>query len=177
MRAFSAIFIGIVLVSGVCSAHQDRIIIVNADGSLEGLPSEYGPANLHVEWSTQTTGGAPINSITLNLGKNRVSFPACLTGLFRTSSMSEILAKASWYHNESLLPYYLNVIFFDPGYDESRFYNQGFSLLFNLRTGKLMRIEVDIVRNSGITMQHVPVDLAERCTDEVIKRFSSAPSH
>jgi hypothetical protein len=85
MRAFSAIFIGFFLVSGVCSAHQDSSIRVKADKSLEGLPSEYGPANLHVEFALEERSALPIaSSIILNLGKNRVSFPGCLTGLLQT---------------------------------------------------------------------------------------------
>lgn len=180
MRAFSAIFIGFVLVSSVCSAHQDRSITVKADGSLEGFPSEYGPANLHVEFALEERSALPIaSSITLNLGKNRVSFPGCLTGLLQIRSISQIFATASWYHDEGLLPYYLKFDFVDPGYDESRWPpNQGYySLLFNLRTAKLMRIEVNIVRDSGRSMQSVPVDLAQLCNGEVLKGFSSAPSH
>ena len=178
MRAFSAIFIGFVLVSSVCSAHQDRIIMVKEDGSLVGLPPEYGPAYLHVKFALEERSALPIaSSITLILGRNRVSFPGCVTGLFQIRSMSQIVATASWYHEEGLLPYYLKFYFFDPGYDESRFYNQGYSLLFNLRTGELMEIEVNIVRDSGRSMQSVPVDLAQRCTGEVLKGFSSAPSH
>ena len=179
MRAFSAIFIGFVLISGVCSAHSDRSITVKADGSLEGLPAEYGPAYLHVEFAIQETSGVPIaSSITLNLGKNRVSFPGCLTGLLQIRSMSQIVATASWYHDEGLLPYYLKFYFVDPGYDESRWPpNQGYySLLFNLRTGKLMEIEVNIVRDSGRSMQSVPVDLAQLCKGEALKGFSNAPS-
>lgn len=144
MRAFIAIFIGFVLVSSVCSAHQDRSITVKADGSLEGLPSEYGPANLHVEFAVEKTSGLPIaSSITLNLGKNRVSFPGCLTGLLQIRSTNQIFASASWYHDEGLLPYYLKFYFVAPGYVESRWPpNQGYySLLFNLRTGTLMEME------------------------------------
>src|SRR5262249_16210920 len=181
MRAFSAIVIGFVLVSGVCSAHHDPIIMLKADATLDGLPSEYGLANLYVEWGALRAGGAAIKSITLNIRNHRVRFPGCLTGLFTTSTMSEIGATASWYHDESLLPYYLNLYFFDPGYDEesrlaSQGYSPGFSLLLNLRTGKLMRVEVNTVFNSGRSMQHVPVDLAKLCDGETIKGFSSAPS-
>jgi hypothetical protein len=178
MRAFSAIFIGFVLVSSVCSAHQDRSIIVKADGSLEGLPSEFGPAYLHVKFALEERSALPIaSSITLNLGKNRVSFPGCLTGLLQIRSMSQIFASASWYHDEGHLPYYLKFYFVDPGYDESRWPDQGYySLLFNLRTGKLMEIEVQIVRDAGRSLQYVPVDLAKLCKGEVLKGFSSAPS-
>jgi hypothetical protein len=179
MRAFSAILIGFVLVSGVCSAHEDSGITVKVDGSLEGLPSEYGPANLHVEFTLEERRALPIaSSIILNLGKNRVRFPGCLTGLLQIRSMSQIRATASWYHDEGLLPYYLKFYFVDSDYDESRWPpDQGYySLLFNLRTGKLMEMEVMIVRDAGRS-QYVPVDLAQLCRGEVLKDFLSAPSH
>ena len=180
MRAFSGIFIGFALISGVCSAHQDRSITVKADGSLEGLPSEYGPANLYVEFAIGKMSGVPIaSSITLNLGKNRVSFPGCITRVLQIRSMNQIFASASWYHDEGHLPYYLKFYFVEPGYDESRWPpNQGYySLIFNLRTGKLMKMEVEIVRDSGKFSQYVPVDLAQLCKGEALKGFSSAPSH
>ena len=153
--------------------------MVNADGSLEGLPSEYGPAYLHVEFALEERSALPIaSSITLNLGRNRVSFPGCLTGLLQIRSMSQIRASASWYHDEWLLPYYLKFYFVDPGYDESRWPpDQGYySLLFNLRTGKLMQMEVRIVRDGGKFSQFVPVDLAQLCKGELLKGFISAPS-
>jgi hypothetical protein len=176
VRAFIAIAIAVaigwILISGTCFAHSDRVITVKDDGSLEGIPSEYGPAIMRVEFAPPNTDDAPITSITLNLGKNRVRMPICVTGLLLTRRMSEIKASASWYHDEKDIPHYLNVEFFDPGYDKSRWANPGFSLLFNLRTGRLMQMEVMIVRENGKGIQNVPVDIAGRCKPEELKSFA-----
>jgi hypothetical protein len=48
-------------------------------------------------------------------------------------------------------------------YNKSRCENPGFSLLFNLRTSKLMQMEVIIV----------PVDFASRCNSGELKDFAS----
>ena len=87
--------------------------------------------------------------------------------------MSEIKVSASWYHSEKILPYYLKVDFFDPGYDESRWANSAFSLLFNLRSGKLMQMEVIIVRDNGRSIQNVPVDITVRCSSKELRGFAS----
>ena len=171
MKTITVIIIGIILVSGTCFAHKDRIITVKEDGFLEGIPPKYGPAILQVEFAQQKADGAPITSITLNLGKKEIRIPICVTGLIQTQRMSDIKASASWYHSEEILPYYLQVIFYDPGYDKLRSANPGFSMLFNLHTGRLMQMEVIIVRNNGKSIQNVPVDFAGRCKSEELRSF------
>ncbi len=173
MKAITAIVIGCLLLAETCFAHKDYIIAVNEDGTLEGIPSEYGPAAMHVEFAPQNSGSAPITSITLDLGKNRVRIPICVTGLLRTQRMGEIKATASWYHDETLIPYYLNIDFFDPGYNKLRWPNPGYSLLFDLHTGKLMEMDVHILRDSGRSVQQVPVDIRKRCKPEELRGFAS----
>jgi hypothetical protein len=58
-------------------------------------------------------------------------------------------------------------------YNKSRCENPGFSLLFNLRTSKLMQMEVIIVRDNGKSIQYVPVDFASRCNSGELKDFAS----
>lgn len=173
MRVIIAIIIGCILASGSCLAHQDVLIAVKDDGRLEGIPSEYGPATLRVNFASPEAGDPPITSITLNLGKNQVRLPICVTGLLETRRLSEVKASASWYHDEEILPYYLHIDFFDPGYSGSRWANPGYSLLFNLHTGKLMEMKVTIVRDSGKRMQNVPIDLAARCKSAELRGFAS----
>ncbi|MEW6667361.1 MAG: hypothetical protein AB1512_19325 [Thermodesulfobacteriota bacterium] len=173
MKAITAIAVIWMLFSGTCFAHEDRIITVKDDGSLMGIPSAYGPAILHVEFAPPELGSAPITSITLHLGNNHVRIPICVTGLLRSQNLSEIRASASWYHDEKIVPYYLHLVFYDPGYDKSRWANSGFSLTFNLHTGKLMKMQVIIVRDNGKSMQSVPVDIAARCNSEELRGLVS----
>jgi hypothetical protein len=146
--------------SGECLAHRDIRVTVEDDGTLVGIPPDYGPAALHVAFAS-STGGPRIATVVLDLGRNHTRLPACVTGLLRTSAMNDIRASASWYHDESIVPYYLNLEFFDPGYNASAWANAGHSLLFDLHTGKLLQMQALIVQ--GKSLQHGAVDLAARC--------------
>jgi len=173
MKVILAIIVVFIVMSGNCFAHQDRIITVKNDGSLEGLPLDYSPATLRIEFAAQNEGGAPITSVTFNLGKNQVRLPLCITGLLQSRRITEVKASASWYHDEKILPYYLKINFFDPGYNQSRWANAGFSLLINLRTSKLMQMEVIIVRDDGKSIQNIPIDVAAQCNSEELGGFAS----
>jgi hypothetical protein len=162
----------LIFTSSACLAHEDRIITLNADGSLAGIPVEYGPATLRVNFSQQSARDASIKSIDLTLGENQVHLPICVTGLINTREMSQIRASASWYHDESILPHYLNFDFFDPGYNESRSANSGYKLLFNLHNGRLIRMEALVVSGDGKGPQYVPVDVSYLCGVKMLKGFA-----
>ena len=164
----------LIFTSSACFAHEDRIVTINADGSLAGIPAEYGPATLRVNFSQQGAGGASIESIDLTLGENQVHLPTCVNGLINTREMSQIRASASWYHDEAILPYYLHFDFFDPGYNDSRWANSGYTLLFNLRNGRLIRMEVLVILDDGKGLQNIPVDVSDLCGAETLKSFAHA---
>jgi hypothetical protein len=160
-----------VLISESCFASKDRIITLKEDGQLEGLPLEYNPAILHIQFTSQNEDSASISSISLDLGTNHIIIPICVTGLLNSKRMNEIRLSASWTHDENLFPYSLNVRFFDPGYKSNRSVNNGFMLMFNLHTAKLIRMEVMIVHDGGQSMQSIPVDILDRCAPEERKAF------
>ncbi len=163
------------VVSGVCGAHQDRIIHIANDGSLSEIPKQFGPANLQVTFSPSPTDGPTVSSFELTLGTHKTKLPVCVTGLLTTVRLSDIQATASWYHEPALLPYYLNLTFFDPGYKKGETYNSGFTLLFNLNTARLIQMEALIVRNNGKSIQSVPVDLMSRCSTSQLSEFKDVP--
>jgi hypothetical protein len=162
------------LVSGACYGHQDRIVDINSDGTLSAIPPSFGSARLRVAFAQTKNGEPPVSSVELTLGAQRVSLPVCVTGLLHTDRIQDVHASASWYHDEKLLPYYLSLKFFDPGYDQRASFNPGYALLFNLRTARLMQMEVHVVHNKGQTMQSVPVDLEARCSPQELERFRDA---
>lgn len=159
--------------SGACLAHVDRALSIEADGTITGIPAEYGPAKMQVLFAPHGRRHA-IVGVDLELGSNQTHLPACVTGLFNTQVGGKIQATASWYHEESVMPFYLNVKFFDPEYENSRLMNSGYSLFFNLRTGKLMSMEVLILRDGGKIIQNVPVDLRALCTVQEYSDFSGS---
>ena len=89
--------------------------------------------------------------------------------------MSEVEATGSWYHDESTMPYYLNLSFFDPGYSARRWANPGVQLLFDLRTGKLIEVESLVVGDNDHSLRHVAIDLKSRCSPEVLAGLKSGP--
>lgn len=170
-----ALLLAIITLHGsVCLAHRDRTVSVEADGTIVGLPPEFGPSVLHVSFASPDSGAPPVSTVQLHLGTTSTTLPVCVTGLLLTRGMNDVRVLASWYHDEAIVPYYLNVVFFDPGYVESRWPNPGYSLLFNLRTGKLLSMEVLVIRDNGRGIQHVPVNLDARCSAEELREFHAA---
>jgi hypothetical protein len=155
-------------------AHRDRLLPIGQDGTLADIPAAFGPANLKISFSAPTSESASITSMVLTLGEKRVELPVCISGILRSRSMAEVKATGSWYHNEARLPYYLNLTFFDPGYSDKNWANSGYTLLFNLRTGKLIKMEAQIVRDEGRTLQDSPVNLASRCTPAALEAILDA---
>ena len=174
MCRLPAVSLSLLLFSSACFAHQDRIIDIKSDGTLSSIPPTYGPAALRVTFSQGKNGEPPVSSVDLILGAQKISLPICVTGLLHTARLQHVKASASWYHEEKSLPYYLSVTFFDPGYRPKSGFNSGYSLLFNLRTARLMQMEVLIVRDKGKTMQSVPVDLGARCSVKELEGFKDA---
>jgi hypothetical protein len=163
------------LLSAPCMAHQDRILDIGANGQLADLPAQYQPAFLHVEFSPEGSGGRPVTRIELTVGNNTTPVPDCVTAMLQTRRIEDVFVTGSWYHTRSTLPHYLSVHLYDPGneVDEDEGFRQGFSLLFDLTTTRLIEMEFDIVRAGGTSSQSIPVDLSARCTADELKRFVS----
>lgn len=160
-------------VCSVCYAHQDRIVQIRGDGSLTAIPAEFGPSALHVTFSPTSAGGPPVSSIELALGKQKTRLPTCVTAVINTVRIDDIKASASWYHDETALPYYLNVEFLDPGYNAKASSNPGYSLLFNLRTSRLMEMKVLIVLDQGKRHRVLPLDIAAMCSPSELQKFKA----
>ena len=174
MSVLRALLLVALFAYGLCHAHQDRIIAINAEGTLVGLPAEFAPARLHITFDVAADRRAPITSVELWLGKQNVRLPFCVTAVLMTDRLKDVKAYASWYHDEKTLPYYLNVEFHDPGYRASALYNSGFSLLFNLRTARLMEMKVNVRRDKGRSLQMLPLDIAALCPASERAQFMAA---
>ena len=162
MRVPRLAFVAVVgaLACGVCIAHQDRLITITADGTLIGIPTEYGPAQLKVAFSLSPPGEPRVSLLSMHLGKKQTDLPQCVTELINSGSLNDIHASASWYHIEHKdLPYYLAVTFYDAR-SISPDKRPGYRLLFNLRTAELFELSALTVHAGG--EQQVPLDLDAR---------------
>ena len=134
MRKVSATLLILAVFAGAAEAHRDRILHVKADGSMPDIPAEFGQARLIVEG---LGSGKPF--IQLRIGPHQTTLPLCVARMIRSRSAADIQVTGSWYHDEKTsLPYYLDVQFFDPGYDPKRSYNSSQKFLFNLHNAKLI---------------------------------------
>jgi hypothetical protein len=157
---------------GVCHAHQDRIVEVNADGTLIGIPEEFGPGKLTVAFSRQATG-PKILSVDVTLRGRTTHMPLCATGVIGSTRPEHIVASASWYHDEQFVPYYLSIKFVDPDFDKTSLFRPGFSMLFNLRTARLIEMTAWVDRDRGKALQRLPLDLESMCPKD-FEKFKDA---
>ena len=171
MKISHALFVVGLVVSGIALPHEDRILPIGADGTIANIPAKFGPAKMQVSFSGSTKGDAPISAIVLSLGSHRTRLPLCVTGLLLSQNIKQVRATGSWYHDESVMPYYLDVTFFDPGQDPTNWAASGYSLHFDLHNAKLLRMSVHIPRDNGQSVQEVPIDLAARCHADALKTF------
>ena len=175
MKLSCALIFSCLVESGNAFAHRDRILPIGFDGLMADVPPQFGTANLKVTFSGPMSTSTSITSMVLTLGEKRIEVPACITNVLRSRKMSEVEATGSWYHDESTMPYYLNLSFFDPGYSARRWANPGIQLLFNLRTGKLIEVESLVVGDNDRSLRHVAIDLKSRCSPEVLAGLKSGP--
>jgi hypothetical protein len=154
----------IVLFSQAGHAHTDTPLEVLPDGSITGLPDKYGPAALRVVFSQVHSHRVLVSSLEVLIGRNKTSVPLCLTELLNARALKDITVLASWYHEEKYSPYYLALDFHDPGYKEVSWPRAGYSLVFNLRTAKLIGMSVQVVRPYGQIDDPLPLDVPALCS-------------
>lgn len=176
MKLSTALLVLSFFVSAPALAHRDRVLPITDDGAMVDVPAEYGRATLQVKFSPPGSNRPPVSSVVLGLGAKQTSLPSCVTEMLPSRSMKDVWALGSWYHDESILPYYINLIFFDHGNKAIKGSAPRFSILFNLRTGKLLKMEAQIVRDRGVVIQDVPVDLAARCPAGELKAVTDTNS-
>jgi hypothetical protein len=158
MKNFRFLLLTLVFFTSMASAHKDRILTVQSDGSIPEIPVSFGPVSLKISGlgsvapSVQFRSGAYINNI-----------PGCVTSLIRSKLQSDVFVSGSWYHDESILPYYVSVKFHDPGYVKSKLYNSSTNILFNLHTAEIIEIKRFVARSDGNGGQFINVDLPKGC--------------
>ena len=160
MRRMGVTLLVFALFAGPAKAHEDRILHVNADGSIPAIPAEFGKARLIMNGL-----GTKWPFVQLRIGAHRTTLPFCVTQIIRTTSAAGVLVTGSWYHDEKTsLPYYLDVRFFDPGYDPKRSYNTDHEFLFNLHNAKLIDATVLEATKSGDGGQRTALKLPPGCS-------------
>jgi hypothetical protein len=171
MRFFAPTAIVIALTSGVAFAHEDSPIQIRKDGTLVGLPKQFQPSSIKIVFDTNANSEHPVSFLSFTIGKTTIQLPKALTSLLRSQNMDAVLASASWYHNLSHLPPYMEIEFRDPGFDNRESGNPGFRMSINLNTGKLMSMGRTTVNRVDRSWQTRSLKLSEYCTSAELARF------
>jgi hypothetical protein len=158
MKFFRSLFLAIALLPAVASAHQDRILTIRKDGSIPEIPASFGPVFLNISGL-----GGTKPSISFKTGTHITELPACVTRYVRSKSHSDLFVVGSWYHQESVLPYYVSVQFLDPGHDKNRSYNSSTNILFNLHNGTIIHVKRFVANRSGSGGKYTELELPEGC--------------
>ncbi len=121
--------------AGVALAHEDRILPILADGTLDGLPADYGPVRVAV--FRAPADPTTLTRVRLTSPRFSVSLNSCV--LTKLRGITYIQASGSWYHERAQggLPAYVSLTFyshFDPG----RAINEHYSVTFSLIDGRIL---------------------------------------
>ena len=175
MNMLRALAVSTLVLWGVCYADQDRVVRIRTDGTLSEIPAQFGPSMLRVRFSKSSE--RPISSLELTLGTQTNRLPTCVTRFLPAVRLEDIGASGSWNHDETRLPYYVTVRFFDSGYDGKSSDRPGYALHFNLRTARLIKMQVIVVSNRGkdVWVHLVPVDLALICSPSELPELKGVP--
>lgn len=133
MKTFFVVLLLISLPS-VAPAHQDRRLPIESDGTLSGLPDDYGPVRVQVTRKTETPGD--LSSVVLTSPRFRVTLNSCVVD--RLKAVSHVGAFGSWYHPAGGLPPYVSILFHSGDYDPKSHTNAYISVTFSLLDGRIL---------------------------------------
>ena len=116
------------------AAHEDRILSIKADGTIDSLPAVYGVVKVRIDRS-------PINpSVITGVGISSPSFnvrlSSCVTN--KLKSITRVEASGSWYHDLSRMPPYVSLNFYTDDFDSKSPTSDYYSVTFSLTDGKIL---------------------------------------
>jgi hypothetical protein len=159
------------LAAGNAIAHQDSVLSIAKNGNLAELPAQFQPASLNITFAKASDATVPVTSVVLKLGRKEIVLPACVTRLLASRNLGQVSVSASWYHDLAVLPPYLSLLFYEPGYAKETWANSGIAMMFDLRSGKILSIRRQLVADGGNSLHQGKLYLAPCSVDE-LKAFS-----
>jgi hypothetical protein len=134
----TTLLVAFVVLATAALAHKDRILSVRVDGAIPELPSAYQTTRLHIAFSEGDAGA--LQQLNVLSSGRETSVQPCLLRLVPKGSFRQLFLAGSWYHDESILPHYLQVQFRDsPSLQELPDY-PGVRFLFSLRDAGLLEV-------------------------------------
>jgi hypothetical protein len=117
-------------------AYKGRILSISMDGAIPELPSTYQTTRLHIAFSEGDAGA--LQKLDFLSSGRETSVQPCLLRLVPNGSFHQLVVKGSWYHDESILPHYLDVQFLSS--QPTPPINPGVHFLFSLRDARLFEV-------------------------------------
>ncbi|TXH96032.1 MAG: hypothetical protein E6Q75_08485 [Rheinheimera sp.] len=105
-------------------AHKDREVVITEGGKLIGLPEQYLPAHFMID------------SKQLQIGRNSLVFPECVSKYFLHDRDLNITLGSSWYHKQKNPPPYI--------YFDLKPKTQDFSIRLNFALDTLDLLSLDV---------------------------------
>jgi hypothetical protein len=124
-------------------AHEDRILPISANGHLDSVPDEYGPASILVRHPADTGHRSDLPQVTVQLNEREVRLPACLARLFQLPAGETMRVHGSWYHDLKQLPPYLVINL--PRETVRPGWFSGYTLMFDMRNAHILKVEEHIL--------------------------------
>jgi hypothetical protein len=157
----------LVLLIGLSSTafgHQDTIIELERDGVLHGLPAAYEPASLLILEDPRKS-----HTVVLRIADRRVEFPECLSVLFAKADRHLIRLSASWYHDPTVLPYYLCI---ELPTRRTKFGSfDGWKILIDLNNASLIELSAAFESLGGNAQRYQKVDVNSFCNSDELARL------
>ncbi len=143
------ILVSFFLVSYSVNDHKDRILRIDENGIITGLPSDYGVCKFDIVKKY------------LKIKDKEVLMPECIGYYFEIHDNPTLDLSGSWYHSKKILPNYISFKISEPGKTDA------YSLLFNLDTLELISIKV-LIKKEKSTYMH-SITKRDRCLEKYEK--------
>lgn len=153
----TTLLVAFMVLTTAAFAHQDRILSVRADGAIPALPSAYRTTRLHVAFSEGEAGA--LQQLNFLSSGRETSVQSCLLRLVPKGSFRQLFLTGSWYHDESILPHYLQVQFLDSPSRQGLPDYPGVRFLFSLRDARLLEVTqvVPLPAQNAVQLRNIPL--------------------
>jgi hypothetical protein len=166
-----ALLLSLSFFAPIAFAHKDTNFPILPDGMLQNLPKEYGKARIVVgAWQKVDEQSSKVKLV---IGKKQVELPPCIATHVLESSKDRIQARGSWYHNSFTLPPYLVIELPNKSSPQNSYFD-GYSLMFNLKSAKLIEIKKMTALDGGTGVKEQNIKISELCTKDEVRQI--APS-
>lgn len=157
----TTLLVAFIVLATAALAHQDRILSVRLDGAIPELPSAYQTTRLHVAFSEGDEGA--LQQLNFLSSGRETSVQPCLLRLVPKGSFRQLFLTGSWYHDESILPHYLQVQFRDSPPLQELPDDPGVRFLFSLRDARLIEVTQVVPLPAQNAVQFRNIRLSNGC--------------